>query len=370
MQHWISELFAKEIEGKTILVTGGTGSFGRYIVRELLKYNPKKIIVFSRDEDKQFRMEAEFKSGRLGFAPGDEFKIGDEEQFAIRNTWKEDVLNFALGDVRDFKRVNEVMRGVDIVFHAAALKQVPLSEFHPFEAIKTNVIGARNVKIAAINNNVQKVVAISTDKAVKPVNAMGMSKAIQEKIMLADEEMNYNTKFACVRYGNVIGSRGSVIPFFKEKITRNEPLPITHKDMTRFLLTLEDAIELVFYATIHMKDREVFVKKAPACTIPQLAYVMSKYITGKIDYPIVEIGVRQGEKIHETLISEEEMYRSREEENYFVVYPHTFFLQMKKMNRLDFFPKKEIRNEYTSANTERLTEEALRAILKETGWVN
>lgn len=370
MQHRISQLFAKEIEGKSVLITGGTGSFGHYIVRELLKYNLKKIIVFSRDEDKQFRMEAQLKAGRLGFAPGDEFKISDEEQFNIRNSWKEDVLNFALGDVRDSERVNEVMRNVDVVFHAAALKQVPFSEFHPFEAVKTNVIGARNVKIAAINNNVQKVVAISTDKAVKPVNTMGMSKAIQEKIMIADEEMNYDTKFACIRYGNVIGSRGSVVPFFKEKIMHNEPLPITHKGMTRFLLTLEDAIELVFNATVQTKDKEIFVKKAPATTIMQLAQVMAKSITGRSDYPIVEIGVRAGEKIHETLVSEEELHRTREEENYFVVYPHTFFLQLKKMNKLDFFEKIQLRDDYTSANTERLDDEGLKKFLKETGWIN
>jgi FlaA1/EpsC-like NDP-sugar epimerase len=358
-------------DGKTILVTGGTGSFGHYIVNELLKFNPKKIIVFSRDEDKQYKMEMEYKSGRYGFALGDVFKLDEEDQFKIRNTWKEDKLNFALGDVRDFERVIEITKKVDIIYHAAALKQVPFCEFHPFEAFKTNVIGAHNVKIAAINNNVEKVISISTDKAVKPVNAMGMSKALQEKIMLSEEEMEYDTKFACVRYGNVIGSRGSVIPLFKDKIEHNEPLHITHRDMTRFLLTLTQAIELVFDATLETKHSEIFVRKAPACKVIDLAKVMAESLTGKKDYPIVEIGIRPGEKINEVLVSEEEMHRTKETEKLFIVYPHNFYFTKKLNGQLDVFETSKITviREYTSATTHQLNQNEILELLQKTGWI-
>lgn len=368
MEETVSRNFGKEIEGKRVLVTGGTGSFGHYIVRELMKHKPEKITIFSRDEDKQYKMEMELKSGRLGFAPGDVFKMDEDKQYEIRDGWKTDVVNFALGDVRDFKRVLEVTKDQDLIFHAAALKHVPLSEYHPFEAVMTNVIGAKNVKTAAIRNGVGKVVSISTDKAVKPVNAMGMSKAIQEKIMLADDEFDYSTKFACVRYGNVVGSRGSVIPAFKDKILRNEPLTITDKNMTRFLLTLEDAIELVFYAATQTGGHEIFVKKAPAANIITLSKTLAVGLTGKEDYPIKNIGVRPGEKIHEVLVSEEEMYRAKEEEGFFVIHPHSVFSEKSKAGD-KMFSKKSALTEYTSANTTMLDEKGIMELLKRTGWV-
>jgi UDP-N-acetylglucosamine 4,6-dehydratase len=366
----INDKFSKEIEGKTALITGGTGSFGHYIVNELLKFEPKKIIVFSRDEDKQYKMEMEYKTGRYGFAPGDIFNLDEEEIYKIRDAWREDKLNFALGDVRDLERVMDVTKGVNIIYHAAALKHVPLSEFHPFEAFKTNVIGAHNVKIAAIANNVEKVISISTDKAVKPVNAMGMSKALQEKIMLAEEEMMYDTKFAIVRYGNVIGSRGSILPLFKDKIEHKQPLPITHREMTRFLLSLNQATELVFYATLKTTENEIFVRKAPACKIIDLAEAMAEALTGDKNYPIQEIGVRPGEKIHETLVSEEEMFRAREQDDFFIVYPYPKFLKLRAGNKLDFFAKvnREIK-EYTSITTRMLNKKEISELLKSTGWI-
>lgn len=359
----------KLFKGKVILVTGGTGSFGHYIIRELLNFDAKTIVVFSRDEDKQYKMEMEYKGGRVSFAPGDVFNKSDEEQMLIRKNWKEDNLNFAVGDVRDLERVREITKGIDIIYHAAALKQVPFSEFHPVETIKTNVLGAYNIKLAAIENKVDKVIAISTDKAVKPVNAMGMSKALQEKILLSEGEIKYSTKFICVRYGNVLGSRGSVVPVFEEKISRGEPLTLTHKDMTRFILTLEDAVNLVLYATVHGTGGEVFVKKAPALKIPDLAHVFSQALTDKNDYPMNVTGIRPGEKIHEVLVSEDEMYRTKEEENYYVVYPYNFYLNMKENGNLGFFNKSNNVTEYTSAVTNILSKDEILSLLKKTGWI-
>ena len=207
----------KKIADKNILITGGTGSFGHQIVSQLLKFQPNKIVVFSRDEKKQYDMQNEFKEYL-------------------------DILEFIIGDVRDYTSIYDATKNIDIVYHAAALKQVPNSENHPFEAVKTNVIGAENVRRASIENGVEVVVAVSTDKAVKPINVMGMTKAIQERLMLNPTNGKWDTKFICVRYGNVIGSRGSVIPFFKERIEKGEFLPITNYEMTRFLLRLEEVI--------------------------------------------------------------------------------------------------------------------------------
>lgn len=360
--------FKDEIKDKTILITGGTGSFGRYIIRKLLCYAPRKIIVFSRDEYKQNSMELEYKSGYVNLAPDDQFCIRDDQQ-SLRMDRKGDILDFVLGDVRDLGRLLEATKGVDLIFHAAALKQVPLIEYHPFEAVKTNIIGAYNVKVAAIKNAVKRVINISTDKAVKPVNAMGMTKAIQEKIMLSENEVFYDTVFACVRYGNVIGSRGSVIPLFKKKIELGEPLQITVKEMTRFLLTLEEAINLVFHATVYSKGGEIFIKKSPACRMFDLAKVMAGCISGNNDYPIVEIGIRPGEKIHEVLVSEEEMYRTREDNDFFVVYPHRVYLEKSKNKEADFFSKLQNKLEYTSSNTTILDSAKIAELLKKTGWI-
>ncbi len=336
---------SSEIDGKVVMVTGGTGSFGHQIVDELLKLNPKQIIIFSRDEDKQYKMRLEYQSEKL---------------------------KFVIGDVRDFDRVLEATYGVDVIFHAAALKHVPYCEFHPYEAVKTNVIGAHNVKRAAILNNVSKLIAISTDKAVKPVNAMGMSKALQEKTLLSNGGKENNTTIAFVRYGNVVGSRGSVVPFFKEKVLKNEPLPITHQDMTRFLLTLPQSIQLVFYALKTAKGGEIFVKKSPSCRIVELAKVMAEALTGKEDYPIKIVGVRPGEKIHEILVSEEEIIRTDEKEEYFIIYPHEKFFDPNTRTLFDSLTKIKVPTikEYSSTNTTMLDEKEILEILKSTGWVS
>lgn len=323
---------------KNILVTGGTGSFGHYIVSELVKFKPKKIVVFSNDEDQQYQMQNEFR------------EYGD-------------ILEFFFGDAREYSRVFEAMKDINIVYHAAALKHVPMTEFHPFEAVKTNIIGAENVRQAAIENNVEVVVTISTDKAVKPVNVMGMTKAIQERIMLNPANGKYQTRFVCVRYGNVIGSRGSVIPYFKERIERNEFLPVTSFKMTRFLLRLADAMELVFKATIEGETGNLFVKKMPACYIIDLAKAMARAITGKKDYPIKEVGIRPGEKIHEILVSEEEMRRVVETEDYYIIYPYYPYGKLEKPSLL-----KDIK-EYSSDNTKILNQEEIISLLKKEGWV-
>ena len=325
----------KKMEGKNILITGGTGSFGHQIVSQLLKFQPNKIVVFSRDEKKQYDMQNEFK-----------------ENF--------DLLEFIIGDVRDYTSIYDATKNIDIVYHAAALKQVPNSEFHPFEAVKTNVIGAENVRRAAIENGVDVVVAVSTDKAVKPINVMGMTKAIQERIMLNPNNGRWDTKFICVRYGNVIGSRGSVIPFFKERIEKGEFLPITNYEMTRFLLRLEEAIDLVFKATVEGETGQLFVKKMPACYTINLAKVMSEVMAGKDDYPIKEVGIRPGEKIHEVLVSEEEMRRAVETEEHYVVHPYG---ELEKPSLLRDL------NEYNSNNTQMLEDNEIVSLLKREGWI-
>lgn len=360
--------FSETIRDKVVLITGGTGSFGRYILRELLNHKPRKIIVFSRDEDKQRTLEMEYNEGRIGLAPGDQFSA-PEEHYSPRGNWKDDVVHFALGDVRDLDRVLDVTRGVDVIFHAAALKQVPATEFRPFESVKTNIVGAHNVKTAAIRNGVEKVVAISTDKAVKPVNAMGMTKAIQEKVMLSEEETVYQTRFTCVRYGNIVGSRGSVVPFFKSLIQRGEPLPITSASMTRFLLTLGQAIDLVFYATVHMKHQEIFISKSPASTVLDLATTMARQLAGRQDYPMREVGIRPGEKMHEVLVSEEEMHRTREEDAYFVIHPYDYYNRQCADGNAAWFAKRHERSEYTSFNTDRLDGDGIVRLLKQSGWL-
>jgi UDP-N-acetylglucosamine 4,6-dehydratase len=319
-------------EKKNLLITGGTGSFGNQILKKLLLENPKQIRIFSRDEKKQFDMQNEYRDERI---------------------------RFVLGDVRDFDRVLEATEDINIIYHAAALKQVPNCEFNPMEAVKTNILGADNVRRAAIKNGVETVVSISTDKAVKPVNVMGMTKAIQERIMISSN--GGDTKFIEVRYGNVIGSRGSVIPFFKDRIQRKEFLPITDFRMTRFLLTLDDAIDLVFKATSEGGGGEIFVKKMPAAKVIDIARIMAKALAKQKDYPIREIGVRPGEKIHEVLVSEEEMKRVVETESYFVLYPYQKLRKPRLLKNLE---------EYTSANTEMLGEEEIFGLLKKEGWIS
>ncbi|OIO26090.1 hypothetical protein AUJ14_02880 [Candidatus Micrarchaeota archaeon CG1_02_55_22] len=317
------------LKGKNVLVTGGTGSFGNQIVDRLLLMNPAKITIFSRDENKQYHMCNKYAEHK-------------------------DLLKFQIGDVRDAARLDEVMYGVDVVFHAAALKHVPQCEYFPFEAVKTNIIGSKNVVEAAIDAGVGQVVTVSTDKAVKPINAMGMSKAIQEKIFFAANGRS-DTRFMCVRYGNVIGSRGSVIPRFQQLIKDGKPLTITDERMTRFWLTLDEAINLVFLAVSEGKGGETFVRKMPACKITQLARVMGEVYANRADYPVKVTGLRPGEKIHEILVSEEEMTRTHEFDDHFVTY---WYDQAKGAKlRKDWF-------EYDSKGTEQLSDEQIKALLK------
>lgn len=335
MEEKFLDEFRKELEGKRILVTGGTGSFGHQITSSLLKLDPKEIVLFSNDEKQQYDMALEYKNNK--------------------------VLKFVLGDVRDYMRVLDATKGIDIIYHAAALKHVPMSESHPFDAVQTNIIGAYNVKMASIRNNVKTVVAISTDKAVKPVNVMGMTKAVQERIMLSNYVKNNDTKFVCVRYGNVVGSRGSVIPFFWDRIMKKLPLTVTDSKMTRFMLTLPEAIELVFKATCETENNEIYVKKMPACLIIDLAKVMGKELGGNEDYPIEIIGIRPGEKIHEILVSEDEMRRVLETEDNYIIYPYGKLREPKLLNKID---------EYASFNTRRMDKTELKDLLGKTGWLS
>lgn len=325
----------KTFKNKKILVTGGTGSFGYQIVSNLINEAPEKIVIFSRDEKKQYDMQNFFEK-------------------------KNDYLEFKIGDVRNYKRIKEVMKDIDIVYNAAALKQVPNCEFNPFEAVKTNILGSENVRAAAIENNVEKVISISTDKAVKAVNVMGMTKAIQERIFLNYNRRNDDTQFIVVRYGNVIGSRGSVIPFFKERIIKNKFLPITSKSMTRFILTLNEAISLVFKATEEGIHGQLFVKKMPACYIIDLAKAMCKELNGKDNYPIKEVGIRPGEKIHEVLVSEEEIVRTVETKNHYIIQPY---------DKLNLNEINSVLNEYTSNSTKILNEKEIIKKLKQEGFL-
>lgn len=312
------------LEGKTILVTGGTGSFGSFIASKLIQMNLKEVRILSRHENLQFEMKRKYP-----------------------------MFKFILGDVRDYSRLKEAMKDVDIVFHAAALKQVPECELHPMEAVKTNIVGADNIKQIALENGIDKVIYISTDKAVKPINAMGMTKALQEKIFTS-LEFDGHTRFIGVRYGNVVGSRGSVIPYFVELSKNKQQLPITHPEMTRFILTLENSIKLVFYALENGKGREIFVRKSPAAKIIELAEVIADHY--RVDTILTKI--RPGEKIHETLVQEEEMFRTKEEDDYFIVYPYG-----------EYENKSPSVKEYTSNNTNMLSKKEIEDLLIAEDWL-
>ena len=303
------------LEGSVILITGGTGSFGSRVAQHLLRKNPGQIRIFSRDEKKQWEMKKSFPD-----------------------------LRYLVGDVRDYDRVYEAMKGVDYVFHAAALKQVPSCEDFPFEAVKTNIVGSQNACRAARENGVKTMVALSTDKAVKPVNAMGMSKAMMEKLVCSQNQFESDTTYCCVRYGNVMGSRGSVIPLFKQQIESGKPLTLTIPEMTRFLMTLDESVDLVFQAMTHGKGGEIFVRKAPACTVQNLAETMRRrFSPQKEEHPIQSIGIRPGEKIHEILVNEYEMLRATESEQYFTIHPE----YRKPENPV----QRPLGEEYTSENT-------------------
>ena len=310
---------ANTLTGTTILITGGTGSFGNRVGAHLLRHRPAQIRIYSRDEKKQWEMQRVLPQ-----------------------------LRYIIGDVRDPERLNEAMSGVDIVFHAAALKQVPSCENYPFEAFKTNVLGSQNACKAAKANGVRTFVALSTDKAVKPVNAMGMSKAMMEKIVCSQNQIGGKTVFCCVRYGNVMGSRGSVIPLFRQQIENGQPMTVTVPEMTRFLLTLDQSIGLVLHAMIHAQGGELFVRKAPACSVQALAEAMRlKYSPQGANHRIKITGCRPGEKIHEILVNEYEIQRCVENKQYFRIHPEY---------RLPKHPvQKRVGEEYTSANTQQLT---------------
>lgn len=316
-----------------MLVTGGTGSFGHQILAKLLTLNPSEVRIFSRDEKKQYDLSLEYP--------------------------QEPRLRLMLGDVRDAQRLREAMRGVDVVYHAAALKQVPNCESNPSEAIKTNVQGALNVREAALAEDVEVLVAVSTDKAVKPVNVMGMTKALQERVILAPPLSRTRTRFLAVRYGNVVGSRGSVIPFFKDRIERGLHLPITDPQMTRFLLTLPEAIDLVFKASVEGKSGHLFVKKMPAALVTDVAHVMGQALGKRADYPQKIVGIRPGEKIHEVLVSEEEMRRAVESPLHYEILPSE---ESTGESASDI-------EEYASYNTRRLDEKGIHALLAAEGWV-
>jgi UDP-N-acetylglucosamine 4,6-dehydratase/5-epimerase len=326
---------------KNVLITGGTGSFGHYIAKMLLKKRTRKIIIFSRDEKKQDDMRYEFRS--------------------------DPQIEFIIGDVRDYASVKAAVKGVDVVFHAAALKQVPSCEYNVREAVLTNVVGAHNIITACREEGVARVVAISTDKAVKPVNTMGMTKALQERLFISAnlEARNKRPVYACVRYGNVIGSRGSVIPLFQKQLEHGGPLTITHPGMTRFVLTLGQAIDLVFWAALKAKGGEIFVKKLPALLVKDLAEVMAR--SGGKDIAIKNTGVRPGEKIHEALISEEESMRTVDSGNHYIVLSHLAGegsgSHYRKHKAAEIF-------EYSSATAERLTKPQILNLLKDEGWIS
>jgi UDP-N-acetylglucosamine 4,6-dehydratase len=291
------------INGKTILITGGTGSFGKKFARHLLEnYDPKKVIIYSRDEYKQYVMQGEFKD------------------YSSK-------LRFFIGDVRDKDRMYRAFDGVDIVVHAAALKQVPAAEYNPMEAIKTNINGAENVIDAAIDRGVEKVIALSTDKAVHPVNLYGATKLVSDKLFTSANAYSGSkkTKFSVVRYGNVAGSRGSVIPFFRKLIDEGATtLPITDFRMTRFWITLEEGVEMVIRGIKDAKGGEIYVAKIPSFTVTDLAYAMLE------DAQLDEVGIREGEKMHEEMITLEDAPMTYEYDNYYIIYPNYSWWSLSK----------------------------------------
>ena len=327
------------MKNKTLLITGGTGSFGNAVLSEYLKSNEvKQIRIFSRDEKKQEDMRIAFNDKKL---------------------------KFYIGDVRDYKSVSEAMIGVDYVFHAAELKQVPSCEFYPMQAVHTNIIGAENVLEAAFNNNVKRAVVLSTDKAVYPINAMGISKAMMEKLMVAKSRTSGNTILLGTRYGNVMGSRGSVIPLFHHQIINKMPITITDPKMTRFMMTLEDAVDLVLYAFNYGNSGDILVQKAPSSTIEELADAM------KIMYKYSKnnniIGARHGEKTFETLLTKEELLIAEDLGDFYRVAADN-----RDLNYNKFFTEgnKTTKNveDYNSHNTERLKQDELIALIKKIGF--
>lgn len=326
---------------KTLLITGGTGSFGNAVMKRFLDTDIKEIRIFSRDEKKQHDM---------------------------RNRYKNDKIKFYIGDVRDIQSIKNAMHGVDYIFHAAALKQVPTCEFFPLEAVKTNILGTDNVLTAAIEYGVKKVVCLSTDKAAYPINAMGISKAMMEKVFIAKSKtVDPNKTLICgTRYGNVMASRGSVIPLFIEQIKSGQPLTVTDPSMTRFLMTLEEAVELVVFAFKHAEAGDIMVQKSPACTIGDLAQAVKELFNA--DNEIKIIGTRHGEKRYETLLTKEEYIKAEDMGNYFRVPADKRDLNYDKYF-VEGDQKLSTDKEYNSDNTERLTVEQIKQKLLSVEYV-
>ena len=322
-------------EGKTLLITGGTGSFGNAVLNRFLNTDIKEIRIFSRDEKKQEDMRIKYKN---------------------------DKIKFYIGDVRDYRSIDDAMDGVDYIFHAAALKQVPSCEFYPIQAVKTNILGTENVLEAAINHGVKKVIVLSTDKAAYPINAMGMSKAMMEKVAVAKgRDLRPDQTIICrTRYGNVMASRGSVIPLFCDQIREGKPLTITNPEMTRFMMTLEDAVDLVIYAFEHGEQGDLFVQKAPAATIDTLAKAVKELKHS--DVPINCIGTRHGEKLYEVLVTKEEMVNAIDMGDYYRVPADNRNLNYQKYVDQGNADLDHI-EDYNSHNTKRLDVEGMKELL-------
>ena len=320
---------------KTLLITGGTGSFGNAVLKSFLEIDFAEIRIFSRDESKQHEMRSRLNNPRV---------------------------KFFIGDVRNYDSVSDSVRGVDYIFHAAALKQVPSCEFFPIEAVRTNILGAENVMRAAVEHEVERCVVLSTDKAVYPINAMGMSKAMMEKVMVAKARHSHPSKtvLCATRYGNVMASRGSVIPLFLDQLKSGKPLTITDPNMTRFLMSLTESVQLVLHAFEHAEPGDIFVQQAPASTVGDLAIAMREYLGLKNEINV--IGTRHGEKLYETLVSREEMAVARDIGGYYRIPA-----DMRDLNYNSFFVEGDTevskQEDYTSHNTRRLNVEEVKAVL-------
>ena len=325
------------LKNKTLLITGGTGSFGNAVLDKFINSDVKEIRIFSRDEKKQHDMRVKYNNPKI---------------------------KFFIGDVRDIKSIKPAVKDVDFLFHAAALKQVPSCEFFPIEAVKTNVLGTDNVLTSAIENKVKRVICLSTDKAVYPINAMGVSKAMMEKVFVAKSRISDDTVICGTRYGNVMASRGSVIPHFFQQIKENIDITVTDPDMTRFMMTLEDAVNLVFYAFKNGNPGDIFVQKSPAATIGLLAETMKEIYNSNVK--IKNIGIRHGEKLHETLLSKEEKMISEDLGEYFRVPSDN-----RDLNYNNYFSKGQntkITDEYNSKNTNQLNKKELKVLLDKIGY--
>ncbi len=328
-------------DGKILMITGGTGSFGNAVLNRFLATNVQEIRIFSRDEKKQ-------------------------EDMRIR--MNNDKLKFYIGDIRNYSSIYDALKSVDYVFHAAALKQVPSCEFYPMEAVNTNVLGTQNLMNAAAANGVQRVIMLSTDKAVYPINAMGISKAMMEKLMVAKSRMQGDTEtlFCATRYGNVMASRGSVIPLFVSQIKEGKSLTITDPQMTRFLMSLEESVDLVLHAFEHGKQGDIFVQKAPACTVADLAHALQKIFKSKESIRI--IGTRHGEKLYETLVSREEIARAEDMGRHYRIPADA-----RDLNYAKYFTDGEedvsVYDDYTSHNTTQLSINQVQQLLLELDFV-